>query len=370
VATLMARSVVGLRAVDMGFDADGVVSARVSLTGPASEGAAATAFFDDLITRLRATPGVESVGLISTRPLNAPGTATLVSDPARPRDTASNEVVADIRYASPTLFETLRIPLLSGATFDERDHPKSRIAVLVSATLARALWPNQPAVGRELRLDLYSGITGTVIGVVGDVHFIDARTPVRAAAYLSSARFPSDTRDLLVRTSDNPLAIVPPLRAAVAALAPGVPLFQVERMASKVDLVVARERFTAFVLSAFAAIALLLGGVGVFGVIAGEVGRKRKEIGVRMALGARRASITWMMLRRTTARAAIGIAAGAAMASWLARSMSSLLFGVAPLDPASYLTAIAVVLGLAVVATLIPVAQALSRSPLTALREG
>ena len=369
-AALMARSVVGLRGVEMGFDADGVIAARVALTGASSEGPAATAFFDDLFARLRATPGIESAGLISTRPLTAPATATQVADPARPRDAASNEVVADIRYASPSLFETLRIPLRAGATFDARDNPQSRIAVVVSDSLARAFWPNQSAVGRQLRLELYGGITGTVIGVVGDVHFVDARTPVRAAAYLSSARFPSGTRDLVVRASGDPATIVPGLRAAVAALAPGVPLFQVERMATAVDRVVARERFTAFVLSAFASIALALGGVGVFGVIAGEVGRKRKEIGLRMALGAGRSTVTLMMLRQTVVRAVVGIAAGSALASWIAQSMTSLLFGVAPLDPISYLIAIVVVFGLAIVATLIPVLEALGRSPLTALREG
>ena len=368
-ATLMARSVVGLRSVNMGFDADGVVAARLTLTEPAASGPAATAVFDELLARLRATPGVESAGIISTRPLNAPGTATLVSDPSRPRDTASNEVVADIRYANATLFETLRIPVLAGATFDTGDHPDRPITVVVSESLARTFWPNQSAIGRDLHLELYKGITGRVIGVVGDVHFVDARTPVRAAAYLSSARFPGGTRDVVVRSSGDPLTIVPSLRAAVAALAPGVPLFQVERMAQAVDVAVARERFTTFVLSAFAAIALVLGGVGVFGVIAGEVGRKRKEIGLRMALGAGPSTVTWMMLRQTVVRAAVGIAAGALLAAWLARSMTSLLFGVAPLDPASYLMTIALVLGLALIATLIPVVSALRRSPLAALRE-
>ena len=368
-ATLMARSIAGLRSVDMGFDADGVVAARVTLTGPSSGGPPATALFDELLARLRATPGVESAGIISTRPLFAPGSATLVTDPSRPRDAASNETVADIRYANPTLFETLRIPLLAGATFDAGDHPDRPISVVVSESLARMFWPNQSPIGRDLHLDLFRGITGRVIGVVGDVHFVDARTPVRAAAYLSSARFPGGTRDLVVRTSGDPLAIVPLLRAVVAALAPGVPLFQVERMAQAVDVAVARERFTTFVLSAFAAIALVLGGVGVFGVIAGEVGRKRKEIGLRMALGAGPSTVTWMMLRQTVVRAAVGIGAGAMLAAWLARSMTSLLFGVAPLDPASYLMTSALVLVLALVATLIPVVSALRRSPLLALRE-
>ncbi len=369
-ATLMARSVVGLRSVNMGFDADGVVAARLTLAEPAADGRAATAVFDELLARLRGTPGVESAGIISTRPLSAPGTATLVSDPGRPRDTALNEVVADIRYANATLFETLRIPVLAGATFATGDHPDRPITVVVSESLARTFWPNESAIGRDLHLELYKGLTGRVIGVVGDVHYVDARTPFRAAAYLSSARFPGGTRDVIVRSSGDPLAIVPSLRAAVAALAPGVPLFQVERMARSVDVAVARERFTTFVLSAFAAIALVLGGVGVFGVIAGEVGRKRKEIGLRMALGAGPSTVTWMMLRQTVVRAAVGIAAGALLAAWLARSMTSLLFGVAPLDPASYLMTIVLVLGLALVATLIPVGQALTRSPLTALREG
>lgn len=141
-------------------------------------------------------------------------------------------------------------------------------------------------------------------------------------------------------------------------------------MADAVDITLAPERFTAFVLSAFAVIASLLGGVGVFGVIASDVGRRRKEIGVRMALGATRSTVSWMMLRQTIARAAVGVLAGALLTKWLARSMTTLLFGVTPADPASYLTAIGIVLILAAVATLIPVGQALRRSPLTALREG
>jgi predicted permease len=368
-AALMARSVVGLRSVDMGFDAAEVVAARVSLAGAAGAGSASTVFFDDLLARVHALPGVASAGIISTRPLSAPGSATAVSDPSRPSDSAPNEVVADIRYVNPTLFDTLRIPLLAGRTFDGRETPDGPITVVISETLARSFWPNQSALGRDLQLVLYGGITASIVGVVGDVHFVDARTPARAAAYLSAARFSSGTRDLIVRASGDPLTLVPSLRAAVTALAPGVPLFQVKGMAQAVAAVTARERFTTFVLSAFAFVALALGGVGVFGVIAGEVGRRRKEIGLRMALGAGRDAVAWLMLRQTATRAAVGIAAGALIASWLAHSMTSMLFGVEPLDPASYLTTIAVVLGLALVATLIPVAGALRRSPLEALRE-
>ena len=231
-----------------------------------------------------------------------------MSDPTRVRDGATADIVADIRYANSTLFDTLRIPWIAGRTFDEHDGVTSPIGVVVSDSLARTLWPGENAIGRALRLELYNGIQGSVVGVVGDVHVVDARTPVRPLAYLSSARFPSGTRDLVVRTSGDPAAIVPSLRSLVAALAPGVPLYQVESMADAVDVTLAPERFTAFVLSAFAVIASLLGGVGVFGVIASDVGRRRKEIGVRMALGATRSTVSWMMLRQTIARAAIGVA--------------------------------------------------------------
>jgi len=369
-ATLMARSIIGLRSVDLGFNPDGVVAARVALSSAAAEGAAATVFFDELMTKIRATAGVESAGVISVRPFTSPGSATHVRNPMAAPATATAEVVADIRYANATLFDTLGINWIAGRTFDEHDGMTSPIGVVVSRSLAQALWPGENAIGRALHLELYDGIQGTVIGVVGDMHVVDARTAVRPLAYLSSARFPSSTRDVVVRTSGDPATIVPSLRSLVAGIAPGVPLYQVELMADGVDVTLASDRFTAFVLSAFAVIASLLGGVGVFGVIASDVGRRRKEIGVRMALGATRSTVSWMMLRQTITRTAIGIVAGVVLTVWLARSMTTLLFGVTAADPASYVVAIGVVLVLAAVATLIPVLQALTNEPLTALREG
>jgi ABC-type antimicrobial peptide transport system permease subunit len=199
---------------------------------------------------------------------------------------------------------------------------------------------------------------------------MDPRTPARATAYLSDIRFPNDTRDLIVRASDTPQTIVPALRSAVAAVAPDVALYQVGLLARTVDSSVGAERFTTFVLSAFAAIALMLGGVGVFGVIAGEVGRRRKEIGIRLALGAEHSSVAMMMLRHTLVRTLAGVVAGTAVAVMLAKSMASLLFGVQPTDPVSYGVVIACVVGLAALGTLIPVAIAMRRSPLVALREG
>src|SRR5262249_39685337 len=159
--------------------------------------------------------------------------------------------------------------------------------------------------------------------------------PIRPAAYLSAARFPDGTRDVLVRTTGDPLAIVAAMRASVASLAAGVPLSLVEPLSRAIDIAIAPERTTTVVLSAFAAIAILLGGVGVFGVIAGDVGQRRKEIGLRMALGARAEAVIWAIARRTLSHALVGLAAGGALTLWISRAMQSLLFGVAPLDPRS-----------------------------------
>jgi putative ABC transport system permease protein len=369
-ATLMVRSFASLRAVDLGFATDGVVAARVSLVGPRTESPASLhAFFETLLERVRTLPGVQSAGLISTRPFGGLGPATEASDPMQPEGTATRSAVADIRWVDTTLFQTLRIPVLRGRTFDSTE-ASGTPHVVISESMADALWPQQNPLGRRLHLDLYNGITVEVLGIVRDVYLMDPRTPVRPVAYLSDARFPSETRDVVVRVNGDPGAVVPFLRSVLAALEPDVPLFQVTTMPDLVDRTVASDRFTTFLLSAFAGVALLLGGVGVFGVISSDVARRRKEIGIRMALGATASTVVLMMVKQALLRASIGVGCGGALALVAAYSMRSLLFGVAPTDPLSFLLVATALLSLATVATLVPAAQALRSSPVTSLREG
>jgi predicted permease len=369
-ATLMVRSFTSLRAVELGFATDGVVAARVALLGPRAESPATQhAFFETLLERVRALPGVQSAGLISTRPFGGLGPATEASDPTQPEGTATRSAVTDIRWVDRALFQTLRIPVLRGRTFDSTE-AAGMPQVVISESMSDALWPRQDAVGHRLHLDLYNGITVEVIGIVRDVYLMDPRTPVRPIAYLSDTRFPSDTRDIVVRVNGDPGVLVPSLRSVLAALEPDVPLYQATTMPELVDRTVASDRFTTFLLSAFAGVALLLGGVGVFGVISSDVARRRKEIGIRMALGARTSVVILMMVKQALLRASVGVAAGSALALVAAYSMQSLLFGVAPTDPLSFLLVATALLGLATVATLIPAVQALRSSPVTALREG
>src|SRR5262249_43963703 len=207
-------------------------------------------------------------------------------------------------------------------------------------------------------------------GVVGQVHLMDARTPAGPAVYLSASRFPDTVRDLVVRADGDPESIVPFLRSAVAAIDGSLPLYSLTTLPQLVETSLASDRFTMMLLSAFGIASLTLAGVGVFGVFAEDVSRRRREIGIRLALGARHSKVVAQILARALRRAAVGVAIGAALALGFARAMSAVLFGVTPTDTASFASVAAIVLAIALVATLIPAVQAVRRAPLSALREG
>jgi putative ABC transport system permease protein len=369
-AMLMARSFAELRAVDLGFTAGRVLVAKVAVTddryaSPDSR----RLFFQTLLTRVRALPGVESAGLTSLRPFGGLSTGTTVRN-AQPRDASeSKDVAADIRWVDSDLFRTLRVPLLRGNGFDPHTPASGPRRVVISETLARAAWPGSNPIGHQLQIVLNNTFNAEIVGVVGNLHSWDTRTPPRAVAYLLDTQFPDTSRDLVVRVDGDrdPEAIVPSLRAAVAAIDPTVPLYQVASLSSVIDRSLAPDRFTTFLLSAFAALALLLGGVGVFGVFSGEIAGRRKEMAIRMALGARASTILSMLLRQSLARVSIGLAAGALLAAILARAMASLLFGVGSTDAASFLISGVIVCILAALATVIPTVQLLRSSPLRRL---
>ncbi|HXT29248.1 MAG TPA: ADOP family duplicated permease [Vicinamibacterales bacterium] len=369
-ATLMIRSLAGLKALDLGFDPGGVAIARVALPGDAYPTPDTwVAFFDRFLDRARAVPGVSAAGVISTRPFGGQGPATSVSDPLSPAPPGSAPIVADVRYVDAAALDALRIPLLAGQAFDGRDRPGGPVRALISADLARLLWPGG-AVGHRLSVAMHDGITPEVIGVVGSVHLADARTPTGPVVYLADGRFPSSMRDVVVRADAAAASIVPALRSALAGIDATLPLYAVNTMPRVVDLSLASDRFTTVMLSAFGAVSLLLVAVGVFGVFAEDVSRRRKEIGIRLALGARMSTVVRLIVAGAMRRAAAGVAIGAAAALLFARAMAALLFGVAPFDLPSFAMATASVVAVALVATVIPTVQAIRRSPLSALREG
>jgi predicted permease len=369
-AVLMVRSLVSLRTVDLGFQPGGVAIARIALPGDRyASDASQRAFFGQLLERVRALPGVTAAGIISNRPLGGLGPATTVRNPLVQLPPGSVAPVADIRYADAAAFKALRVPLIAGSLDYGREAGGAPPRVIVSADLARQLWPHGDAVGRRVAISMYGGITPEVVGVVGDVHLVDPRTPSRPAAYLSASAFPDSIRDLVVRTDGAPESLFPSLRSAVAAIDRALPLYQVATLPSLVDEALAADRFTTFLLVAFAIAALLLAGVGIFGVLVGDVDARRREIGIRLALGAPGSRVVLLLLGQATRRATVGMLVGSVAALSLARTMKALLFGVRPADPFSFAVVAAVVLVVVLTATLIPAITGIRISPLSTLRE-
>jgi putative ABC transport system permease protein len=367
IAMLTVRSYARLTAVDLGFSPDGVLISRLALPGTYATPERTRMFYERLAERVRALPGVTAAGIISARPLSGIGPATTARDALRPPDPNGQDPVADVRLVDDGAFRALGIVLERGSGFDARD-ATGPARVLISATLARALWPDGDAIGRALALEIYGGTTATVAGVFRDVHLFDARTPPRPLAYLPAARYPDNVRDLVVRVDGDPEAIVPSLRAAVASMDPSLPLYSVSPLTTLVNRSTARDRLTMVLLGGFGAVALLLAAVGVFGVFASDVASRRKELGIRLALGASEPGLVLLLLRNTLRRVTLGLLAGGLAALSAGQAMGSVLFGISAADPFSFTLVGMLVASLAAGATLIPGWQALRRAPLAALR--
>jgi hypothetical protein len=282
---------------------------------------------------------------------------------------ADDDPVTDVRWADGAFFRALRVPTIAGAVFDGSDRPDGPIRTVVTRALARSLWPNADAVGRTIDININGGVSATVVGVVEDLHLFDARTAARPALFLAPARFGGSGYDVVIRTDGDPTTIVPDVRAALATLDRALPLHRVDTFEAAVSEALGRDRFTAVLLASFGLVALVLAGVGIYGVCAADVAARRKEIGIRLALGARASRVVGSALTSALTTTALGLAAGAVVAAVLASSMRPLLFGIVALDPWSFALAAACLLAVTLAATVLPAAAATRASPLSALRD-
>jgi len=366
-AALMVRSMENLRRVELGFDAS-VVSGRVFLPSSRyANDARRDAFFDDLLSTLRSTPGVTAASLVTTRPLACCAPTTPVNDPSHAA-TPAPAPVTDVRFADAAYFATMRIPIVAGTSFDRSESRNGPPRAIVSRSLARTLWGSSNPLGKAVAMDIYGGTIARVIGVVGDVHLADPRTAARPSVYLSTRRFPSSERDVVVRGGRDAATTLAALRSAVASLDPTLPLSLATSLDASVGDTLAQDRATTVLLGGFAALALVLAAIGVYGVLAGDVGRRRKEIGIRLALGAHPARVTALILRRALRPAAIGAGIGLLVALGVTRMMSALVFGVGTRDPWSFGVVTLVLLGVAACATLFPAVGAARVSPVEVIR--
>jgi putative ABC transport system permease protein len=373
-AGMLLRSLWALQHQQLGFDPRGVLTAEIALLPRAYDDARASIFYEQLMTRVRTIPGVRVAGAAGWLPVV--GTGGLWG--FRPEGGSYPDgrwPLAVPQQATPDYFAAAGIPVLAGRDFTGGDRDGSRPVVIVSEKLARAGWPGQNAIGKRLRLGADS-VYLTVVGIVGDIQsrgFGDPPEPTMYFAYgqsEKSAYYRPRDMSLVIRTDSDPFALVPALRREVAALDRTVPVSGIRSLEQIVGVSVAVRKFSTVLLAGFAVLALLLAGLGIYGVIAYAVTLRRYEIGVRMALGAANRSVLLLIMSEGVVISAMGLAVGLVASGLVGRAIQTLLFGVAPTDPASLVGTSVLLAIVAIAATMIPARRALRVDPLEALRTG
>ncbi len=376
---LMVRSFWRLRHVDSGFDARGVLTLRLALPeGEYPDSAANARFVNRLLARVRAIPRVVEAGTVNLLPLDGGGNNSAHTFEDFPLPPDAVPPILAYRNVTPEYFRVMGIPLVAGRTLSAVDPGRRSAAALVSRALAERFWPHGSALGKRLTQGLAEdGQWATIVGVVGSVR--DAglhEKPVEAVYYplmrpLSSEGedFPPRWFSLVVKTaSADPMALAPAVREAIWSLDRNLPVARVRSMAEVTAESTARTSFTMLLLVVAAAMALLLGAVGNYGVISYVVSQRTREIGVRMALGARQRDVARMVVRSGLFVALGGVAIGLAGALAVTRLMRALLFEVSPTDPATFGAVSALLVGIALLASYLPARRAAAVDPIEAIR--
>ena len=368
---LLLRSFVKLLQVDPGFRPENVLTAQIALpTAKYAKPEQQRAFFQELVTRVQHLPGVQAAGAVSNLPLSGTGnsgTATVDSHAVAPQD-ASPET--DYRAVTPGYFQAMGIPLLAGRYIDERDSDTAPPVGVIDETMASTYWPNENALGKRIKLGgAQSKLPWmTIVGVVRHVHYRTLEARSRVQLYWPEAQYPGNFMALAVRTSTNPMSLAPQLQRTVLEIDSQQPLDRVLTMQEVMADSLARRRLTLTLLGAFAAGAMLLAALGIYGVTAFMVTQRQQEIGLRMALGASRGDVLGMVAKQAMSLLGVGLVVGLVLSFSLMWLLSSLLFAVRPYDPVSLAAAAAALAIVALIACSIPAYRATRVDPLVALR--
>jgi len=368
-AGLLLRSFARLLSIDPGFRPAHVMTMQLTLPAAKYQGLPPrTQFWHTLLDRIRNLPGVTSAGTVSFLPMNGLGSATSFEVVGQPKPALGQSPSATIKIIDGDYFTVLGIPLLRGRLFSEREQQTENHYAVVSETLARQMFPNQDPIGQHLQVSWNGTGPDEIIGVVGDTKMVSIDEQMNPAIYYPYSRTPYISETVVVRTGGNPAGVASSLVQAVRAIDPDLPVSHMRSMEDVIARSLAQRRIIMVLLAVFAAVALVLATVGLYGVMSYMVSQRTQEIGIRMALGADRRGVIAIVLAHALRLAVIGLAAGCAGAFALTGLLRTMLYDVKPTDPITFAGVAAILLAVAAVATAVPAMRATRIDPLTALK--
>jgi putative ABC transport system permease protein len=375
-AALALESFAGLAHVRPGFDARNLLTFKVALPAKKYETPAKRSlFFDEATARLSALPGVGRVALASVLPLEH-GPDTLFSIEGRPESPRPGmQFGANFRVISPAYFDALRIPILRGRAFSKSDNARAGQVAVINQVMARTYWPGQDPIGQQIWIGKPMGPANAepaprrIVGIVSDIREISLAEPPSETVYMPFAQRPQDNEAaVIVRTRQAPLAFVPDVRHAIQGMDPDLPLAGIGTMDQVLSASLADWRFHAILLGAFGSLALLIAAIGIYGVISYYVTQRTHEIGMRMALGAKRGDVLKLVVGQGFKLALAGVGIGLVGAFALTRLLTNLLYGVKPTDPMTFANVSALLIAVSLTACYIPARRATKFDPMVALR--
>jgi putative ABC transport system permease protein len=368
-AGLLLKSFARLQHVELGFDPDRVLTARVNLPEaryPKPE--QQVAFFDAVLSQLRALPGVSGAGAINWLPLSGLRSATQFWFTNRPIPGPGEKPGTDVRAVDPGYFRTMRIALLDGRALAPTDGPLQPRSVVVSESFVRRYLPGEEPLGQAVAMPWGDTLTATIVGVVADVKHAGIDSVVGPTMYWPLAQFPSSFMNLVIRTEGEPAALTSAVAARVHALDPDLAVAEIRPLEAYLGDSLARRRFSMTLLAGFAVLALVLTGVGLYGVMANSVVQRTRELGIRLALGANPASVLRGVLGRGLGLVGIGIAVGIVGALAFTRVLRALLYDVSATDPGVFGVIIGILGVVGAISSYPPARRATRVDPMAALR--
>jgi putative ABC transport system permease protein len=366
-AGLLIRSFARLVNVSPGFDAAHVLSMQLAESGRFADDQKMVQFNSQVLERVRTVPGVEAAGMSHFLPLGRLNSATGFWRADQPRPAHGEESVTEVLVVMPGYFAAMNIPLTRGRVFTDADRPGGVHAIVINQTLANLFYPNEDPIGKPLAVQ-WGPAPYQIVGVVGDVRQNSLSQKPNPGVFISCLQEPNGPAFLVARTHGDPRQLANAIQAEIRTMDKDLPIADVKTMDEYVSASVAAPRFNTILLGAFAALALVLAAVGIFGVISYSVAQRTQEIGIRRALGAGSGSVMRMVLAHGLGLTGVGLVIGAAGAFALTRLIQSLLFGVEPTDPVTFVSVAAVLSGVAFLASYLPARRAANVDPMVALR--